>query len=229
MTDQAESLPARKPAWALMLSGLFHPLLVPTYMFLLLVAVNPYLFGSNNFLDTRSAITLLMIFLYTFVIPLVSVVLMLALGMISSLMIDDRMERIGPLLLVMVLYFWVYYNFSQSNDIPTIFSSYMLGIVMALGASFVINVADKISLHAVGMGGLVGMAMITMAIFGANGIQISGLTFSLGLLVLLTVILAGLVGSARLALKAHAPGQLYVGYAVGFIAQLAALLYYFQG
>jgi len=220
-----QSAPTR--LWALALSGIFHPLLIPTYMFLILVTVNPFLFGANGLGDQRVRITLLMMVLYTAVIPMISVMLMVALNMVSSVMMAEKTERIGPLLLVMVLYFWIYYNLSQSNDVPTIFSSFLLGVVIALALAFVINVLDKISLHAIGMGGLVGMLMITMGLFGAGGITLGGTTFGLGLLLLIGVLTAGLVGAARLALGAHDHVQVYSGYLVGFLAQLVALKFYF--
>jgi hypothetical protein len=216
-----------KKWWALALSGIFHPLLVPTYMFALLMLVNPFLFGANGFGERRALLTLLMMVLYTAVIPMVSVLLMVALNMVNSVMMEEKTERIGPLLLVMVLYFWVYYNLSNSNDVPTIFSTFLLGVVIALALTFVINVLDKISLHTVGMGGLVGMLMITMGLFGANGIEIGGYTVGLGVLLIIGVVIAGMVGTARLALGAHDNVQIYAGYLVGFLAQIVALKFYF--
>jgi hypothetical protein len=168
-----------------------------------------------------------MMVLYTAVIPMISVLLMVALNMVSSIMMEEKSERIGPLLLVMVLYFWVYYNLSNSNDVPTIFSTFLLGVVIALALAFVINVLDKISLHTVGMGGLVGMLMITMGLFGANGIVVGGYTVGLGVLLIIGVVIAGLVGTARLALGAHDKVQIYAGYLVGFLSQLVALKFYF--
>ncbi|MEL7161006.1 MAG: hypothetical protein AAFN92_09620 [Bacteroidota bacterium] len=221
-----ETIPHR-PGWAMLVSGVFHPLLIPSFMYILLVVVNPFLFGSNGFNDERTLLTLIMMVLYTCVIPMISVVLMRLLNMVSSVHMEDRMERIGPLLLVMVLYFWVYYNLSQNNDIPTIFSAFLLGVVIALAVSFAINVVEKISLHAVGMGGLTGMVMISMAIFGAQGISWGNWTISLGLLLVVVVLLAGLVGSARFAMGAHTRWQLYAGYFVGFLAQWVALKFYF--
>jgi len=169
----------------------------------------------------------MMMVLYTAVIPMISVLLMVALNMVSSIMMEEKSERIGPLLLVMVLYFWVYYNLSNSNDVPTIFSTFLLGVVIALALAFVINVLDKISLHMVGMGGLVGMLMITMGLFGANGIVVGGYTVGLGVLLIIGVVIAGLVGTARLALGAHDKVQIYAGYLVGFLSQLVALKFYF--
>ena len=212
---------------ALLVSGLFHPLLVPTYSFLILVGVNPYLFGSSDLGEPRTMSKLILIFLDTFFIPVIAVFIMSRLNMINSIMMEEKSERIGPLLLVMVLYFWIFWNFNNSNDTPTIFSSFLLGVVIALILVFVINLVDKISLHATGMGGLVGVCVILLGLFGPNGITLGALTFGLPLVVALSILLAGLVGSARLALNGHTPMQLYAGYMVGFVAQFVALKFYF--
>lgn len=227
LVTKAEKQP-KGPTWALLLSGLFHPLLIVTYMYVLLLLINPYLFGSSGTVSKTAMTTLVMLFLYTFVIPLISVVIMWALDMINSVMIEDRMQRIGPLLLVMVLYFWVTYNLTQSGRIPNIFSTFMIGVAAALSLAFVINVADKISLHTVGMGGLIGMAFLSLALFGGQGLALGSMTVSLGIVLIGTILLGGLVGTARLALNAHNKMQVYMGYMVGFLTQILAYLFYFQ-
>ena len=229
MPDEVE-LAARSDSQnlpALVISGLFHPLLIPTYIFLILVGVNPYLFGTSALGESRAMSNLILIFLDTFLIPAVAVLIMVKLEMINSVMMREKTERIGPLLLVMVLYFWIFWNFSKSNQTPTIFTSFLLGVVIALVIAFVINLLDKISLHATGMGGLVAVSMITLGLFGPNGLSIGGVNVGLTLLVLLTVLLAGVVASARLALGAHDRLQLYTGYLVGFVSQVIALKFYF--
>ncbi|CAH1000586.1 hypothetical protein LEM8419_01720 [Neolewinella maritima] len=229
MSDQSlvAPPPASRNLPALLISGLFHPLLMPTYLFLLLVGVNPYLFGTTELGDSRAMSNLILIFLDTFVIPVVAVFIMARLNMISSVMMHEKSERIGPLLLVMVLYFWIYWNFNKSNQTPTIFNAFLLGVVIALVVAFVINLLDKISLHATGMGGLVGASIILLGLYGGDGIPIGSLTIGLPLVVLIAVLLAGLVGTARLALGAHDKLQLSVGYALGFVAQFVALKVYY--
>ena len=228
MSDESLAVVPASRNWpALLVSGLFHPLLLPTYIFLLLVGVNPYLFGTTELGDSRAMGNLILIFLDTFVIPVVAVFIMARLNMINSLMMEEKSERIGPLLLVMVLYFWIYWNFNQSNQTPTLFNAFLLGVVIALVVAFVINLLDKISLHATGMGGLVAVSVILLGTFGSEGIPIGTWTVGLSLVVLITVLLAGLVGTARLALGVHDKLQLYVGYALGFVAQFMALKVYF--
>lgn len=217
---------------ALGVSGVFHPLLIPSYMLIILLLVNPYLFGAGGISEPVAWQTLVLVFLYTCVIPLISVVVMLRLGMIKSMMLEDRMERIGPYLVVFILYVWIYYNFAQRGTVPTAYTAFMFGVVIALGLTFFINVMSKISAHAVGMGGLTAMVLITMVLFGPGSMTIplgglGSLSVSLSLLFILTILMAGLVGSSRLLLKAHVSRDVYGGYLVGFVSQLIALRYYF--
>ncbi|MEM9835365.1 MAG: hypothetical protein AAF828_02615 [Bacteroidota bacterium] len=217
---------------ALFVSTIFHPLLVPTYMLIILLLVNPFLFGVNGIGEELAKQTIMMVFLYTCFIPLISVAVMLGLGMVESIMLEDRMERIGPYLLVLVLYLWVYYNFAKNGQVPTAFIAFMLGIVIALSITFFLNVFTKISAHAVGMGGLTAMVLLTMLLFGPGAMVIplgslGSWSISLSLLLILTIITAGLVGSSRLWLKAHVSADIYGGYLIGFVSQLIALRYYF--
>lgn len=221
--------------WAYLAQGvsvLLHPLLIPTYMLVLLLLVNPFLFGINSIGERNGRLTLLMVFLYTFFVPMISVIVMRFLGMMKSLEMTDRTERIGPFLVTGVLYLWIFYNFWNSPVIPTAYTAFMLGVVIALFAAFFVNLFSKISLHAVGMGGLVAMVGITMLLFSGSSFTLAlgewgTYSVSVTLLLVLVVFLAGLVGTCRLFLQAHEPIDLYGGYLVGFTAQLLAVRFFF--
>lgn len=209
-----------------------HPLLVPTYMLVLLLLVNPFLFGINSITERNGRLTLLMVFLYTFFVPMISVLVMRFLGMTKSLEMADRTERIGPFLVTGVLYLWIFYNFWNSPVIPTAYTAFMLGTVIALFAAFFVNLFSKISLHAVGMGGLVGMVCVTTLLFSGSSFTLAlgewgTYSVSMVLLLMAVFLLAGLVGTCRLFLQSHEPLDLYGGYLVGFTAQLLAVRFFF--
>ena len=216
---------------AYLMSVVFHPLLVPTYMLILLLLVNPYLFGINSIGEPEGRLVILLVFLYTFFLPAIAMVVMRYLGLVSSFQMRDKTERIGPYLLTGMLYLWVYYNFKQNGQVPTAFTAFMLGTVIALFIAFFINIFTKISTHAVGMGGLVGMVIITMLLFSYNTFNLD-LGFlgtyhvTIGAVLLFAILAAGMVGSARLLLQAHDPLDLYGGYLVGFTGQLIALRFF---
>jgi hypothetical protein len=217
-------------AWGL--SVVFHPLLIPSYMLFVLLLVNPYLFGVSSVQDEGARFTLLLVFLYTFFLPAVSVMVMYFLGMVSAVDMPEKEERIGPFLITGILYMWVYYNFSQKGQLPTAYVSFMLGAVIALFLAFILNIFSKISLHTVGMGGLIGMLIITLLWFsyGSFTVEINGydaVDISMLHLLLVGIVLAGAVGTARLLLQAHEPNEVFGGYLVGFAAQVFAFIYVF--
>lgn len=216
----------KQMAWGI--SVIFHPLLIPSYMLLLLLMINPYLFGFSHLSDEGGRLLLILVFLYTFFLPAVSITVMYLLGFVSDINMKDRHERIGPYLITGLLYMWVYYNLSQNGQVPPPYAAFMLGTVIALFLAFLINVFSGISAHAVGMGGLVGMVIITFLLYsyGSFTVDIRGWgTVEVGMnaVLMVSILVAGLVGSCRLLLQAHHPQELYGGYLVGFASQFIAL------
>ena len=138
------------------ISFVFHPLLILTYMLVLLILVNPYLFGVSSIWEIDSQLLILRIFFSTFFIPAISVVLMRLLGLIESLEMRDRQERIGPYIITGVFYLWIFRNFLSNSQVPDAYTTFVLGATISLFLAFFINIFTKISAHAVGMGGLTG-------------------------------------------------------------------------
>ena len=196
-------------------------------MLVLLLLVNPYLFGVNS-LETRLPLVAMMFF-STFAIPAFAVFLMKALGMIESFQMHDRTERIGPFIVTGIFYMWMAFYCYNSPLFPKAYTIAITGATIALFLAFMINLFSKISLHAVGMGGLIGMIVITKMMpysydyFNVNLGTLGIFQVSLTSVLLLIFLLAGIVGTARLMLGAHEPRDLYGGYAIGFLAQFTAL------
>ena len=208
---------------ARLISTIFHPLLILTYMLVLLLLMNPYAFGVHQIGEGRSMLFLISVFSATFLLPTIAILMMNNLGMIGSLKMEDHYDRIGPFLAAGVLYLYQCYNFYFLPDMPLIFKSAFLGVTIALFLAFFLNLFSKISIHTVGMGALVGLILVVMLLFNYNTIQIGDWVFSLYLVLFITIFLAGLVGTARLALEDHLANDLYGGYLVGFAAQMIAL------
>jgi hypothetical protein len=208
------------------ISLLFHPLLMLTYMLLLLLLANPYLFGVNNAFKQMPLI--LLVFLSTFLIPAFAVMMMKFLGLVSSIQLHDRRERIGPYIITAIFYLWILVNFWNDARIPVAYTSCVLGATIALFVAFFINNFSKISAHAVGMGGLLGMIVITMTLFSYNSFTIpfgdsAMLEIRMSTVFLLAIVLTGLVSSVRLFLEAHDLQDIYGGLIVGFMSQFIAL------
>jgi hypothetical protein len=217
---------------SILISYLFHPLLMVTYMLALLLLINPYLFGVGAISDKAAKLLLLQVFLSTFFIPAFAVVMLRLVGMLQSLEMPTRQERIVPYVITGIFYLWLARNFLGNPQIPTAFTCFVLGSTIALFLAFFMNIFSKISAHAVGMGGLVGMVVVTMLFFSYGAFSIHTNAFgtlevSMSSVLIAAVLLAGLVGTARLLLQAHEPMDLYGGYLVGFASQLIALRFLF--
>jgi hypothetical protein len=213
---------------AQILSVLFHPLLMLTYMLMLLLLVNPYLFGVNNLGDMKSMKLIIGVFVTSFLLPGFAIFLMWRLQLISSLEMRDKQDRIIPFIASGIFYLWIFRSVIEDANMPTAFIISVLGTTMGLFICFLINLKFKISLHAVGMGGLVGMVLIMMWLYsyGSFGLKLPLLgpaEISMTLLLMVSIIIAGVIGTVRLFLKAHTPIEVYAGFAVGVLCQFIAL------
>lgn len=214
-------------AWTL--SVVFHPLLIVMYMLLLYILINPYLFPYRS---GREFGTILLIVFFTAVaIPVVAILLMYSTGLIKSLDMKERTDRIGPLMCTSIAYLWLFLNIRTHNAIPPIFSSFVLGAIIALFIAFFINNFSKISLHAVGLGGFFFAFVHLVFAYGrpyttvyVGDFQIMSVHNILLLALLLVII--GSVLTARLYLKAHKPEDVFGGFVVGLAAQIVALLFF---
>lgn len=154
------------------------------------------------------------------------------LGLVTSFEMSDSKERVGPLVVTGMFYIWLYVNIRSNPTVPQPFTFFVLGSTIALFIGFFLNNFTKISLHTIGMGGLLSGFFIMRYEFGYN-------TFILNLpnslkylintdLILIGLILAtGMVGTARLMQKAHNQDQIYGGYLIGIFSQLVAFLIVF--
>ena len=207
-----------------LISFVFHPLFILVYIMGLLIIINPYIFRIQ---DEKTRV---IFFVYTFVslivIPVVAIVILKQLNMIKSFRMEDKLERVGPLIVIGIAYLWLYINYKNTTSVPFIFTAFLLGSVISVFVSFFINNFTKLSLHTVGMGGLISAVIIMKYHFQNESFQLNifsnSFMINVFLLLLVVIIIGGLVGSVRLFLKSHTKDQIYLGYIVGFFAQLVA-------
>jgi len=160
-------------------------------------------------------VILSMIFIATIAVPLVIIYLIYRLGMIRSFHMRSREERILPLLVVALFYYLTYYLL-KGLHLPQLFHMYMLGAALLIILLIAFTFFRKVSLHMAGLGGMTGL--------------MTGIAFHYELntswAVLGSILLSGLVGTARLNLNAHRPSDLYSGWLAGAIVMfLTAFLF----
>jgi hypothetical protein len=189
---------------AKVISVLFHPLLMTTYVFIGLILALPYSLNLNMDLSVRF---ISMVLVTTFVIPFIGVVLLKFTRTISNLEMDDRKERFFPFLFISLFYLATTYLFYTKFRFPPIISYILLGVSSSLIVLTLITLFWKISAHAIAVGGAVGIFAALLTNSETNAVL---------WLLSLFVLIAGLVGTARLRLNAHDNKQVWLGYLLGF-------------
>ena len=222
----SDNLVSKSLAYILSIIG--HPMLIIMYVFFLYLKVNPYLFPYSS---NRELIALTLIIFFTSVlIPIIAILLMMGVGFIKSLEMKERTERIGPLIVVAISYLWLYLNIRTHSAVPIPYANFVLGALIALFLAFFLNNFSKISLHGVGVGGLLMAALhliieygdryILLDLFGSS-VQIHNIV-----ILLIVLVLGGAVLSSRLFLRAHNFQDVAGGFSVGVLGQLIAVLFF---
>lgn len=203
------------------------PVLVLTYILLLMLSISPFAFGANNMFDQRAMLLVIGVFVSSALIPAIGMVLMKALGFVKTWQMDDKMDRTGPYIMSGVFYLWLFKNLISGGQTPILFTAFVLGATVSLFLCFFLNIFTKVSAHAAGMGGFVTMLVLLPFHWNeaAEMAPFFGIMLSWPVVISLGVLLAGAVGVARLALKAHTPLDLYRGYLVGIFSVLVAVYF----
>lgn len=189
---------------AKIISTIFHPLLVPTYALLLLINLNTHSILSIP--EDMRLIVVGFVFLTTFVLPTLIILITIKLGKIGSLQMETQRERVFPLLMVALLFYGTYYLLKQAS-LSGLITFFMVGSTMLVLIVLLINYATKISLHMTAWGGLLGTLL---------GFAIR-FQYNLTLILFSLILLIGVIAAARLKLNAHNPFQIYLGFLLGAI------------
>ena len=194
------------------ISHIFHPLLIPTVGFLVLFYSGTYL--SYLPLSIKAWITSI-VFVCTFFLPLMFILFLRYQEIINTIRMKEKKDRHIPIIITFFLFVFCFYLIRRI-DIPNMFYSFMLGGLISLLITFFITIWFKISMHMVGLGGLIALIIFISFYLKVN------LSFYL----ILVILFAGITGSARLHLKAHTPVEVYSGFVMGFAVVLLTMVLY---
>lgn len=191
-------------------SYIFHPVFVPLYIIFFLLYIHPSAF--SGFSEQEKKQTVLIILLNLVIFPLITVLLLKAVGFIDSLYLRTQKDRIIPYIASGIFFFWGYTVFKEQPQYPPVLTAFILGIFLASSAALLANIYFKVSMHAIGMGGWLGFFLL---LFYRNSML---MTWPLCLALLVT----GLVCSSRLLLRSHEQKDIYGGLLIGMITQWVA-------
>jgi hypothetical protein len=154
-----------------------------------------------------------MIFSFSFILPVINIYILYRLNRISSLKLEDQKERTFPYVLTSCFYFGLFYLFLDLSVWPSI-KVLIFGGGLSILLTALINLRYRISAHMVGIGGLIGSLIVVSYVLKYNSVPQISVLF----------IIAGLIATSRLYLKAHEPKQVYSGFFLGLLTQIGVFL-----
>lgn len=207
---------------AQLISWIFIPLLMPIYA--LLIAMYIPSFESNYFQGNTlywmppsyKLLVLSMFFIFSFLAPGISLLMLKKSKAISSIEVDEQDERGVPIIisalycLLLAILIWVK---TPERMVPISIYALPWGGFIGISIAGLINRYDKISLHGLGAGMFLGFFIAYYQ---------EQFAFFFEIIVIATVI-CGLILSARVYLEKHTLKQVFLGFSLGFVCVFSVL------
>lgn len=189
------------------ISIFFHPINFPIIGTLLY-----FLFIPRFIFKVQEHTILIVIIIGTYIFPLLLLFLMKQFKMIESYHMETVEERKFPLIMFISIAFiianWLF-KATTVDLLALFYTGYGIGLILAYLLLFLNH---KISLHAAAIGGLLGFTLFFSYTYQINLMVFLGLFFILG----------GVIGTARIKLKAHTLKEVLLGFSLGVITQFLA-------
>jgi len=197
---------------ASLVSVILHPLLMPSLGLLLLLNSGSYI----SLLDPAAKRAILFVMaLGTLIFPLMMLPVFFYRNLVYNQKGNMAEERWVPRMIILILYIITTVYFLRL-PLNSIIQGYVLSVTIAFTLLVLLNIRLKISVHLAGPGGITGLIIGLIMTFK---VPLEGY-------LLLALLAAGLLGTARLLSEEHRPYEIYTGFGIGFACVLATLLVY---
>lgn len=210
MTELAATQNNAGKIFAKLITYIFHPLFIPTYIFFWVLLRFHIQFAGI----TQQALFFrkINVFWMTAFFPAFSVFLLWRLKFVDNIFLRTQKERIIPYIISMFFYWWMWYLSRNFEDQPEILRSFYFGIFIATVPALIINNFIKVSMHAMAIGSAFACILLTCFFYKTN----------LGADISIAAIITGAVCTARLLLNNHTNKEIYTGLFIGITSQLLA-------
>lgn len=193
---------------AKVISAVFTPFSIPFTAFLTL-----FVFSYLRIMPLQYKLIVLgVVYCFTILMPTLTIFIFRKINGLSPDDLTDRKKRYVPFILTITPYTFCLLMMHRLN-IPW----YMTGIILAALVTMVVcvlaNLKWKLSEHMAGAGTVVGGLVAFSALFGYNPVW----------WLCLFILVAGLLGTSRIILQHHTPGEVMGGFTVGLVCSLLAL------
>jgi membrane-associated phospholipid phosphatase len=193
-----------------LISYTLHPIIFPTIGTLFYFILSPQYFTGS-----QKNIILLLVFLSTYLIPLLMLLFLKKFNLIDSYQLETIHERKSPIIFLLVLSLMMGRLLLNTRIAAPLAYSFFGGSFALLVIYLLFFKEIKTSLHTLGIGSLIGFVMVLSIEFQIN----------YTLLIAILFILFGFIATSRLFLKAHKPLEVYIGLLLGIVTQFMS--YYF--
>lgn len=192
-------------------SYIFHPIWMPFAGSLFYFIITPRFFPLPLIKAKLLAIAITTLF-----IPIVFYFLLKNLGKAKNVFLTDVKERKWPLFFYILLIGLNLYQILDIYNYPALYF-YFVGIMFSVLTGFFLTWFKlKVSLHMMGMGGILTFILALSIFYRIN------LIYTLAFL----IAAIGWTASSRLAYKAHTPFELILGTFIGVIPQIIVINYW---
>lgn len=187
---------------AQLISAISQPLLFPSYGMLLLFQTGNFVYFNTQY----KVYSILSVFILTAVIPFTAILILKKAKLVTSFQLEQRKERTLPYIFVILSYLATIL-FLYRIFMPLYVVALMVGVFISTIIIMLLNLKWKVSAHLSAIGGLSAAIVVVSYRLGINPVGLLSAAF----------VLAGLIATSRIQLKAHTLLQTLVGFGIGFI------------
>ncbi|WP_164996229.1 hypothetical protein [Prevotella heparinolytica] len=193
---------------AKVISAIFTPFSIPFAAFLIL-----FIFSYLRIMPLQYKLIVLgVVYCFTILMPTLTIFIFRKINGFSQEDLVDRKKRYVPFILTITSYIFCLLMMHRLN-IPWYMTGIILAALITMVICVVVNLKWKLSEHMAGAGAVVGGLVAFSVLFGYNPVW----------WLCLFILVAGVLGTARIILQHHTSGEVIGGFAVGLVCSLLVL------
>lgn len=193
---------------ARVVSAIFTPFSIPFLAFLIL-----FIFSYLRIMPLQYKLIVLgVVYCFTILMPTLTIFIFRKINGFSPQDLTERKRRFVPFILTITSYVFCLLMMHRLN-IPWYMTGIILASLIMMVICIVVNLRWKLSEHMAGSGAIIGGVVAFSALFGYNPLN----------WLCLFILIAGVLGTARIILQHHTLGEVIGGFVVGLVCSLLVL------
>lgn len=193
---------------ARVVSAIFTPFSIPFLAFLIL-----FIFSYLRIMPLQYKLIVLgVVYCFTILMPTLTIFIFRKINGFSPQDLTERKHRFVPFILTITSYVFCLLMMHRLN-IPWYMTGIILASLIMMVICIVVNLRWKLSEHMAGSGAIIGGVVAFSALFGYNPLN----------WLCLFILIAGVLGTARIILQHHTLGEVIGGFVVGLVCSLLVL------